>query len=460
MPSLLALLGAAVLVAVGMAKWRIAPMMVLVIAVFEGAVRKWILPDAGQWIYLGKDVLIIGASIGCWGPRLVGRRRPSGGHPANGALAAFGLLAMLELTNTWLPNLPVGLFGIKAYLAYVPLMYMIPACFEDVARVKRFWNRYLMLALIPLILGVVQFALPPSHVLNRYAWEDERAPGVGVAAFSGTEKPRITGTFSYISGYTSYLMLICLVAVSLGMTEKGKRSRLMLYGVLTLIVANLLMTGSRQPFLVLGAAVPILLALAWRAGGVGGRRVVVMAGVGLPLVALLASSLFPEAQGAFVERAQGSHDLRRRLAEMLSGPVSALGEAGSFGYGIGSTHQARVFLMPGEISDRLPPPAENEWDRIILEVGPLGFALVLLMRVLVSLQLWSAYRASKGSELRTYVAAALVFSLISIPGSLVFNHTASAFYWFMAGFGLIRRSSSSPLDPVSPPGASRREYAW
>jgi hypothetical protein len=459
MSSLLVLLAGAGLMALGAAKWRIAPMIVLVIAVFEGAFRKWIVPDAGQWIYLAKDVILLGACIGFWGPGVLGRGRLSGWHRVNGGVAALGLLAVLELMNPWLPNLLVGLFGIKAYLMYVPLMYMIPACFEDVARVRRFWNRYLMLALIPLILGVVQFALPPSHVLNRYAWEDKRAPGVGVAGFGGTEKPRITGTFSYITGYTSYLTLICLVAVSLGMTEKGKRSRLMLYGVLTLIVANLLMTGSRGPFLMLGAAVPMFFALAWRFRGVGGRRVVVMAGVGLPLVALLTSSLFPEAQGAFVERVQGTDDLSRRLAGMLSGPVSALDEAGLFGYGIGSTHQARRFLMPGEISDRLPPPAENEWERIILEVGPLGFALVLLTRVLVALQLWVAYRASQGSELRTYVATALVFSLISIPTNLVFNHTASAFYWFMAGFGLIRRSSSSPPDPVSPPGARRREYA-
>ena len=49
------------------------------------------------------------------------------------------------------------------------------------------------------------------------------------------------------------------------------------------------------------------------------------------------------------------------------------------------------------------------------------------------------------TEMRT-----LVFVLAHVPGNLVFNHTASVFYWFMAGVALIptvRPSSESGASP-------------
>jgi hypothetical protein len=230
--------------------------------------------------------------------------------------------------------------------------------------------------------------------------------------------------------------------------------------VLALAVANLLMTGSRGPFLVLGGAAVALFALAVGAGLGHVRRAVLTACVALPLIGLLVSGLFPEARTAFLERAQETEDLTERLVGIVSNPLWALGEAGVVGYGVGSTHQARVFLMPGEISDTLPPPAEGEWERIILEIGPIGFALVLLTRIFVAVRLWRTFRAAQGTQLQPYLATALVFALVSIPSNLVFNHTASVFYWFLAGFGLVPgKLSPRRVQAAAQPYVARHEYA-
>jgi hypothetical protein len=438
--SLVPLVGAVALLVLGVLKWRVAVIIALILAVFEGALRKWVLPEFGQWIYFAKDLLVIGAYVGFWGPRVVRRQRRCLWHPANGLLVAFSVLAVLELANPLLPSLLLGVFGIKSYLIYVPLMYMAPFIFPDVQELGKFWYWYLILAVIPLALGVIQFGAPADSVLNRYAWDDEVAPVI--ATFGSITRARITGTFTYITGYTTYLTLVFLMAMSSAVSEGRKQVRCALYGVLGLSLANLFMTGSRGPFLTLGASLVILLALTRHSSSFVRRHVMVTVCVVLPLVGLLASNLFPEALTAFQERAQQNEDLQGRLAEVLYNPVWALAEAGPFGYGLGSAHQARAFVISGDTSDNLPPDAEGEWERIILEVGPVGFTLVLLTRIFVASQLWRALQASQGMRSQPFLIAAFLFSLLSIPGNLVFNHTASIFYWFLAGFGLMAKEGA------------------
>src|SRR2546425_691227 len=162
-PALLVVLA---LFALGVARWRVALLTALIIAVFEGALRKWVFPEAGQWIYFAKDFLILGAYVGFFGPRVIQHSALLVSHPANALLATLGLVAVLQLANPFLPTLGVGLFGVKAYLMYVPLMYLVHAVFRDVQVLQRCWTCYLILALVPLLLGIIQFWLPADSVLN------------------------------------------------------------------------------------------------------------------------------------------------------------------------------------------------------------------------------------------------------------------------------------------------------
>jgi hypothetical protein len=439
----LGIVAAAVLLLVfGALWWRQAVIAALILAVFEGALRKWVFPEHGQFIYLMKDLLLVGAYAGFWGPRLIRRRRLVSHHPANAPLALVAAVAAVELLNPWLPNIAVGLFGIKAYLGYVPLMFLVPAVVTDNAKLQRLWWWFSALSLVPLLLGPVQFAAPPESVLNRYAWEDELAPGV--AGFGEARRVRITGTFAYLSGYTAHLTLLVLVGLALLAVERRPWFRRGLYAVLALAGANLLMTGSRGPFLMLAGAVPAMVLLS--SAGMRQRwRLVLVSGTAIIVATLVASSLFPAALDAFIQRAEQSDDLGDRLVGVIRKPVWALGGAGLVGWGIGTTHQATAFLIPAAATVASPPPAEGEWERIILEVGPLGFFLVVLARLLVSWRAWQAWRHA-GAERRPFMAATLIFSLASLPGSLVFNHTASLFYWFVAGLPLMLPEQPERLE--------------
>src|SRR6266446_2483496 len=131
-----AVLGAA-LFTLGIFRWREAIPAALLIAVFEGAVRKWAFPDYGQFIYLAKDILLLGAYAGFFLPRILRHQLFALRHPVTMPLLLFGIVAVLELANPLLPNLAIGLFGLKAYLVYVPLLYLMPYAFRETGELRR-----------------------------------------------------------------------------------------------------------------------------------------------------------------------------------------------------------------------------------------------------------------------------------------------------------------------------------
>src|SRR5437867_3791357 len=103
----------------GLARWRQAVQLAVVLAVFEGAIRKWLLPDAQVYVYFFKDALLLGAYAAFFGGRINNRQRVFSAHPANPVLLLLLLLAILEIANPDLPSPLVGIFGLKAYLMYV-----------------------------------------------------------------------------------------------------------------------------------------------------------------------------------------------------------------------------------------------------------------------------------------------------------------------------------------------------
>jgi hypothetical protein len=424
---------------------RVAVVGALLVAVFEGVFRKWIIPDLGQSVYFAKDILLLGGCVGLFIPRLVRREPMFDRHPANPFIFLLLVLGLCQLANPALANLRVGLFGLKAYLLDVPLLYLVPKAFPTVAQLRRFWTVFLVCAAIPAGLGVLQFSAPADSELNRYAWADEM-DAESVSMFGDAGRVRITGTFSYISGYAVYLTVVVLMVLPVMLAEGNRWIRGATCGVLVLALGNLLMTGSRGPFVTLAGAAAVLLVLGFSHGAAVGSRAALGVLVVLPLTVVLTQSAFPDAWASFFERVSNTEDVEERLIGIVSNPGPALDPAGVFGYGIGSTHQAAKFLIPDGLAFRRPPDAEGEWERIILELGPIGFGLVVVIRILVLGRLWRTFATSRDPAHRWFVATALLFAAASIPGNLVFNHTASVFYWFFAGVALI---SDKTLDARS-----------
>jgi hypothetical protein len=439
-------------------RWRTAAQAVMVLLILEGAIRKWIAPGAQDLVYLAKDVLLLGIYAGFVRDRPRLRLRQPAFPVLYGALLFGALWGVMEIFNPELPNLLVGIFGFKAYFFYVPLVFVLPAAFTSDTEIYHFLRRYALLA-IPLgLLAVAQFFSPPSSILNTYARSGEDAYAI---TFGSSNYVRVTATFSFITGYTAYLIATAIIILALlGVGHWRFRGHLRMFVALGMTMLGTLMTGSRGPVLILALLLPIygwLGVIREKGGGAAfGRLAVAMA---LVLGILVFTSR--EAVDAFRGRAAGSGDMPSRISSPLMSPYLILPEAGLFGFGIGATHQTAATLAPGVIpySWLRGLLVEVESGRVMIELGPIGFLLVYFVRIYLALLALRQVFTLRTRFHRALATASFLFFLAAIPGGAVFDVTSDVYYWFFAGLlvtaiRLDRKAVQKAVRPAVPEDAA------
>src|SRR5262245_38829018 len=122
---------ATIAVLLGVKYWRFSLFSVFVLMVFEGALRKWVLPSAQAQIYLIKDILLIGVYLGFI---VEGRRSTLAGHDAGPIklviMIAF-MFGCIEVLNPNSPSFLIGLNGLKAYFLYIPIAFILPYAIQS-----------------------------------------------------------------------------------------------------------------------------------------------------------------------------------------------------------------------------------------------------------------------------------------------------------------------------------------
>ncbi len=415
--------------------WRQAIRFALILLIAEGALRKWVFPGAQDLIYFAKDVFFLGAYAGFLRDRSGGRVRyhPPAMPVLYFALGMSAVLGLLEIFNPNLPNLLVGILGFKAYFLYVPLLFVVPAAFDGDAEIYRFLRRYVLIAIPVGVLAITQFFSPTTSMLNTYAWNTSDYGFV--ATFGTSTYVRVTGTFSFITGYTSYLLATSILTLTvLGTASWRFRGNLLVFAAFGMTLLGMFMSGSRGPVAMLALVSPLYwwLAIAreGQAGAVFGRAL-----LSLGVVAACLSYFGGDALGAFVGRAKASTDIQARFTSPLESPLLLLPDAGPLGLGIGATHQTAAAVTPG-----IPPYswlhgllAEVETGRIMVELGAVGFLAVYFVRLLlVVVALTQALRLRTRFH-RILATASFLFLLIQVLGGAVFDVTAGVYYWFFAG---------------------------
>lgn len=414
-------------------RWKEAVQIALVLVIFEGAIRKWLVPGAQDLFYFAKDVFLLGAYVGFFRSPARRRYRPPAAPVLYAALAAGIFLGLLQIFNPLLPNLLVGILGFKAYFFYVPLIFVLPAMFQSDQELIVALRRYLLLAIPVGALAVAQFFSPPSSPLNIYARPTSNA--AAIATFGSSTYVRVTATFSFISGYTSYLIAtVVFLLVWMANARWRIRGNILMYGALSITLLGMLMSGSRGPVLLLAALFPFYwwLGVLREQGGGGtfGRLL-----LGLSLVAAVLAWAGEDAIGAFYGRALGIEDVPSRLTTPFQAPFHVIGDAGPFGFGIGATHQTAAAVTPG-----IPPYAwlrglliEVESGRIMLELGAIGFAIIYLIRLYLLLFALAQVFKLRTRFHRSLAVGSFLFLLGSLPGGIVFEVTSGVYYWTFVG---------------------------
>lgn len=427
----------------------------LALVAFDGAVRKWLLPDAEQIVYIAKDVLLVALMARYLMQR--GMQFPLGvAHTGLvGWLAAYISIATLQALNPSLPSLLLGVLGLKAHVLYAALLFLVPASFKDTDEVARTFRYMLIPIVLVLAVGVLQFSLPIDHVLNRYV----RGTTYDIATFGFLHRVRVTSTFSYVTGLTVFVFFALCVA--LGFLAAGRwrfASNKLAYVCLLAGILVAPMTGARWVYYMLVGTLPLFLYGMVRTGMLQGRyalRIVIFGAIATAAISLWSTGAFE----SFEQRRQSTTDTGDRIDSLLLNPLRYSVDAGLLGYGVGATHQAAPALVPeaGYYSWLPFTNFEDEPGRLMLELGALGFVVSLGLRIYLCWLAWQAMLAGATPREKAFAGAAFMFLAAHVLSPIVFNGTGGALYWLFAGIlavvlrdQYVRRATA---QPALPPGA-------
>jgi hypothetical protein len=433
MKLIVALLACAVIFCISALKWRRAVKAVFLLLVLEGALRKWVLPQASEMIYFLKDIILLGAYFNFYGFSSSDRKFFTKLSTINILIYMAVGWCIFQVFNPSLGSPFVGLFGLRGYLIYLPLIWMVPSLFQSEEELYKFLRSHLLLTIPVGIIGIIQFFSPATSFINAYANDKAQA----VVTFGVTSAVRITGTFPYISGYGVYLIVCFGLLIFMLSVHQSRGWQMITFVELFLVCVNSFMTGSRGTifsevlFLVAYLGAKGLTKPASTLRLVGKLIVPVLA------IAIAASIWLRPAINAFWLRVTANRDVSERISMSFTEPLSFIELKELDGYGTGATHQAAptlrnvLDLPPGEA---IGVPYEGEMGRVALELGPIGFLFWYGLRVSILIMLACTFWRLKNSFLRQLALAAFLIQVIQINSFLIFLNTYAVYYWFLSGF--------------------------
>ena len=339
---------------------------------FEGALRKWIVPGLAAPLLVIRDPLLI---------LIYAIALSANVFPKNKfvmlsfVLAGVSFIAsVLATVSTEYENVFVTLYGVRTDFLHLPLLFLMPKIL-DIKDVERF-GRWILLISIPMsILMVLQFKSGPYSFINA------TAGGEGRQLDSIAGKIRPPGTFSYITGVVQYYGFV-VAYLLYGVFKEKAYSNVLLAGAGVSVVVAMAVSGSRSAVfaLVLVALALVCCVILNRKMLKKSYRLAILVGICL---ALGFTRVFNEGMSATQKRFEyankSENTLLRFIGEYqkpfeLIADIPALGNGLGVGTNVGAAmlHRRGKFLL-----------AEGEWSRIMLEGGPiLGFAFILFRVIL------------------------------------------------------------------------------
>ena len=374
--------------------------------IFEGALRRWILPGFSAPLLVIRDPIAILLIYFSWKRGLL---RVSGYLMAMVVLGILGLITALVFGHG---NIPVAVYGTRMFLVYFPLIFVIGAIFEkkDVVALGKVM---LWLSIPMAILIAWQFYSPQSAWVNRGLGGD-----LGGAGFSGAMGYfRPPATFSFTSGTALFFSLLACYVFYFWLGKEKVNRLLLLTATLALVVSIPFSISRTLLFSIIIILFFSIFAAVRNSKNFAKIIVALFCGI-LVLTILSQTEFFQTATEAFTARITNASKFEGGLSgtlldRYLGGFIAAFDISGLpfFGYGTGMGTNVGSQLMVGE---RTFLVAEEEWARLIGEMGFLLGLGVILVRTGFCLSLTiTSYRRLESQEFLPWIL--LSFALLIIP---------------------------------------------
>ena len=434
-------------------RWRVAAVrtceLFFLLILLEGVLRKWTLNSLQQPLALIRDPVL--AAIYFEYLVYKGWRLPIWSLLFALAFSLFAFVILIQETYLDL-SFKVYLIGLRNYLAYIPLSFVMYDIYER-QDVNRFLRIFLFTTIPVAILAVAQFYSPLDSILNKQL--DDSVEGI-FQVVAGVVRPY--GPFTFVLGQATYAVM----ALAVGFIALERRREIsfplpLFLACLAAIGSMGVVSGTRTYFLSAGL---IFVSFALSAVTSGDPAPAVRRGLyaALSLIGLvvLMTVVFPQSFATMTERqadaVEGEGSTLARALFMGTEMFSVIGDTPLFGHGIGFGTNAGAFAATGAVTFTL---AEYEWTRIILECGPLLGLLVIIARVLLTM--WVGVLAVRANMRRGDAAPLILFGFVA---PLIFyaqisgQNTMLSFAWFSLGLLLasIRTAAKASSLSIAPQG--------
>ena len=347
--------------------------------IFEGALRKWILPQLATPLLLVRDPVVLLIYYKVYQKRIF----PKGIWMELLLVLFIGSLAFTFISGH--RNLEVALFGVRANFMHIPLIFIMGKCleFSDVEKIMRYIN-YMIFPMTLLL--VAQFLSPPS------AWVNVGIGGVGTAGFSGAlGKMRPPTVFSFITGTAMFYSLATVACISGFFLRKKIPRWLLILNILSIILAVPMSISRVLMFSVLIVVVAFGFGLlnSSRYRKYMGRVVFIFifSAIICPYIPYIdqATTTFSSRWQSAANHSGGSATAATlgRTTNEFFGAIADIMHLPIFGLGLGIGTNAGSKLLTGEV---LFLVSEGEWGRLLGEMGILGLVL-MIFRTILSLSL-------------------------------------------------------------------------
>ncbi|MDQ2867332.1 MAG: hypothetical protein M3R59_02815 [Verrucomicrobiota bacterium] len=414
----------------------------IVLLVFEGALRKWVVPQLSNPLLIVRDPFVVLIYLLAWKARI---------FPRNGFVISLAVIAILSwvisifVLDPYFPMLRilfVTTFGFRSNFLHLPLIFIFPAVFNE-ADVKKM-GRWFLLAMIPMgLLMALQFRASPDSFINRTV-------GLGDAEQiqAGGGRIRPPGTFSFITGAIFYVTTCVAFLLHGASSRDSYKSWLLVASGLAAAVA-VLVSGSRSLVLMVLIVVGAL-GVAWivRPDAVNRflRNFVIVCVLAilitqLPIVKVgmhILSDRFTEsAEASQTSITVGIFD---RITGGFTEGLSHMDHIPFLGYGLGLGTNAGAQALVGRAAFLL---AEGEWSRVLLESGPVLGLAFLLWRVALTIRIGTAcFRALNVPDILPLLLFSVGFILM-LTGQFG-QPTSLGFAVVVNGLCLAAASSATP----------------
>jgi hypothetical protein len=435
--------------------WRGGVLVFLVWLLFEDLARKYL--GNSLVVYFAKDFLVGIAYFSFYFAKRRGEVE-SFRPPFLVPLGLFMALALVQIFNTFSPNIMYGLLGLKLYFYYTPLMYLGYAMLKRPADLDRLLKVSLIVGIVISGLGITQsvlgvgFLTPEDTESEIYAMSHlmRYSPVTHQQVFAPSSVFVSAGRFSF------YLILLWILAMGaqgyfLLARKPGAKYGFFGIGVVTVAV---MITGTRTPFVfVIGSAFIMTAAFLWGAPWRWGqghnlvkalRRGFLIGGFGL----ILMVEVFPTVIGGnwafFTESlsvsGQGSELVGRTWDYPVQNLMGAIGEGNLLtGHGTGMSSLGMQYVSRF-LNDPMPNyGVESGFGTLIVEFGAFGPILWFLW---VSVLLWQGWKVVRklretvyfplGFAIWWYAVVALVL-LMYFGIQFYQNFVNNAYLWLLVG---------------------------